>query len=140
ARADESSGEYKLMALALPPDAVALVVEDEQDLCELLAEQLSLLGFARVHQLRDGAEVMPLVERLDSPLALVVSDDSLPHVSGREVIAKLAAQGQCNRFLLISGFWGVEELPALPPSIRIERLAKPFSTKRFHEAVRALLS
>lgn len=138
AQAEESSGEFKPAALPLPPDATALVIEDEPALCDLLAEHLSALGFAHVHQISDGAEVMPFVEKLGKPLTLVVSDFSLPHVGGGRLVAELAAQGRCDRFLLISGLLKEGEAPLLRPPARLERLPKPFSSKRFQSVVRSL--
>ena len=139
ADADESSGEFVPVPLNLPPEATALVVEDEPELCQLLVEHLSALGFARVHQLHDGSAVLPFVRRHRQGLALVVSDVSLPHVSGPQLITDLAGQHWCDRFVLISGLEKADEgIRNLPPSVRIERLAKPFSRKQLFSAVYAL--
>ncbi|MGQ9895945.1 MAG: hypothetical protein ACUVR8_00060 [Acidobacteriota bacterium] len=60
---------HPLSAL-LPRNATALVVEDEAKLGELLSEQLSAMSFKTVHHVQDGAEAIPLAERLGSSLAL----------------------------------------------------------------------
>ncbi|MGQ9895946.1 MAG: hypothetical protein ACUVR8_00065 [Acidobacteriota bacterium] len=58
---------------------------------------------------------------------------------GSQIIAELAERGLCKRFLLISGLPGQKnELPTLPPSVQLERLQKPFSSKQFLQAVHAL--
>lgn len=134
---EEVSGEVNLLVQVLPPNATALVVEDEAELCELLAENLRAMGFKVVHSVRDGAEAIPLAERLGASLALVVTDQSLPHVTGPQIIAELARRHLCERFLLISGLPEQGDLPKLP-SIRLERLQKPFPIKRFHQAMQAL--
>jgi len=136
--AEEVSGEVKLLSALLPPDATALVVEDEAELCEFLSETLLDMGFKAVHRVQDGAEAVPLAKRLGSPLALVVTDRSLPHVTGLQIIAELANRGLCERFLLISGLPGQEDLPELPPGVRLERLQKPFSVKQLYRAVQGL--
>ncbi len=136
--AEEVSGEVKLLSALLPADATALVVEDEAELCALLSETLSDMGFRTVHHVQDGAEVIPLAERLGAKLALVVTDRSLPHVTGTQIIAELASRCLCERFLLISGLPGQEDLPELPPGIRLEWLQKPFSVKKLQQVVQAL--
>ncbi len=136
--AEEVSGEVKLLSALLPADATALVVEDEAELCALLSETLSEMGFKTVHHVQDGAEAISLAERLGAPLALVVTDRSLPHVTGPQIMAELASRGLCERFLLISGLPGQGDLPELPPGIRLEQLRKPFSMKQFQRVVQAL--
>ncbi|WP_058866741.1 PAS domain S-box protein [Chloracidobacterium thermophilum] len=135
---EEASGEVKLLSVLLPADATALFVEDEAELCALLSETLLEMGFKTVHHVQDGAEAIPLAERLGSPLALVVTDRSLPHVTGPQIIAELANRGLCERFLLISGLPGQEDLPELPPGVRLGRLRKPFSMKQLQRAVQGL--
>ncbi|AEP11216.1 PAS domain S-box protein [Chloracidobacterium thermophilum] len=136
--AEEASGEVKLLSALLPADATALIVEDEAELGAFLSETLSDMGFKTVHHVQDGAEAIPLTKRLGSPLALVVTDRSLPHVTGPQIIAELANRGLCERFLLISGLPGQEDLPELPPGVRLERLQKPFSVKQLYRAVQGL--
>jgi two-component system cell cycle sensor histidine kinase/response regulator CckA len=136
--AEEVSGEVKLLSAVLPADATALIVEDEAELGAFLSETLSDMGFKTVHHVQDGAEAVPLAERLGSPLALVVTDRSLPHVTGPQIIAELANRGLCERFLLISGLPGQEDLPELPPGVRLGRLQKPFSVKQLYQAVQGL--
>ncbi len=135
---EEASGEVKVISGMLPTDATALVVEDEAELCALLSETLSDMGFKTVHRVQDGVEAIPLAERLGAKLALVVTDRSLPHVTGTQVIAELASRGLCERFLLISGLPGQGDLPELPPGIRLEQLRKPFSMKQFQRVVQTL--
>ncbi|QUW00342.1 PAS domain S-box protein [Chloracidobacterium sp. MS 40/45] len=136
--AEEVSGEVKPLLALLPADATVLVVEDEAELCELLSETLSEMGFKTVHHVQDGAEAVPLAERLGLTLALVVTDRSLPHVTGTRIIAELANRRLCERFLLISGLPGADDLPELPPGIRLERLQKPFSVRQLLRVVQAL--
>ncbi|MCS7080687.1 MAG: PAS domain S-box protein [Chloracidobacterium sp.] len=138
ARAEEFSGEFRASPLSLPADATAVVIEDEPALCALLAEHLSVMGFAHVHQLHDGAQALPFAMNLGKPLTLVASDFSLPHVSGGQLIAELAERGLCERFLLISGLPTAGAVPTLPPSTRLERLTKPFSVKQLRRAVQTL--
>ncbi len=135
---EEASGEVKVISGMLPTDATALVVEDEVELCAFLSETLSDMGFKTVHRVQDGAEAIPLAERLGAKLALVVTDRSLPHVTGTQIIAELASRGLCERSLLISGLPGQGDLPELPPGIRLEQLRKPFSMKQFQRVVQAL--
>lgn len=76
-----------------------LVVEDEQDLCGIIAEGLELNGYA-VDQCYDGTGAYELicVERYD----LVVLDLNLPGMDGLDVLRKVRAQDQDTKFLILS--------------------------------------
>ncbi|QUW03068.1 PAS domain S-box protein [Chloracidobacterium validum] len=136
---EEFSGEYRYLPLSLPPGATALVVEDERDLCDLIAEMLTKLGFATVHRAYDGAAALDCLRTLDQPLELVVTDYSMPLASGKQVVDELAARGLGHRVLLTSGLPLLDKLSSLPPTVQVIHLPKPVSLSKLSKAVRQLL-
>lgn len=113
-----------------------LVVEDERDLCDVLAEGLELDGYA-VDKCFDGVAAYELicVESYD----LVILDLNLPGMDGMEVLRKVRAQDRAVKILILSARSTVTDKVAGLDEGANDYLAKPFSFGELEARVRNLL-
>ena len=125
-------------AFALGDGEVILVVEDEAAVRALTVRLLRDRGY-RVLEAADGLEALRLCEKRGSPVALVVTDVVMPHMSGRELAEKLRRLWPRVPILFLSGYTNDV---ILRQSIRQESavlLTKPFSAESLLNKVRELL-
>jgi CheY-like chemotaxis protein len=80
-----------------------LVVEDEPPLRELAARILAAAGYT-VLQAANGPDALALMARHPHPVHLVFTDVVMPGMSGRELVARLAALRPGMRVLYTSGY------------------------------------
>jgi len=80
---------------------VILLVEDDPATRELYCSALRQLGGFAVVPVSDGAEALRYLE-MDSPDAVVL-DLQLPRVSGRDVLAEIAAQSPRLPVVVVTG-------------------------------------
>jgi CheY-like chemotaxis protein len=105
---------------------VALVVEDDQPVRELLADVLSGEGYSTL-EAGDGEEAIQLVDELILPAnvpCVVVLDMMLPDVSGLGVLDHLQAQGARVPVVAISA--SMTQVAAARAAGTQAALAKPF--------------
>ena len=117
-----------------PQPSVALLVEDEDLVRELVSSILSRQGFD-VHEARDGIEALELLDRLDRPVDLLITDIVMPRMGGRELADRVAARLPRVKTVLISGY--SDDRPAAdevarPGSVFV---SKPFSPDSLRRAV-----
>lgn len=79
----------------------ALVVEDERLLRQVVCEYLQEEGFV-VSTAADGQEALDLVRR-DRGIDVVVLDDEMPRLRGRDLLSVLRAEGHGVAVVLVSG-------------------------------------
>lgn len=123
------------MALLVPKPFAAdettiMVVDDEQDVREIIAEGLELAGY-NVLQAKSGEDALQILDRRPD-LRLVVSDVRMPGISGIELAASIFARGRQLKIILISGFFMSETL-------NIPCLLKPFRMAELEQVVAAQL-
>lgn len=78
-----------------------LVAEDDARLLEILAEELAARGF-EVGTALDG-EVALHMFREGGSFDLLILDEEMPRLHGRQVLARLRAEGEAVPALLLSG-------------------------------------
>jgi CheY-like chemotaxis protein len=78
-----------------------------------------------------------LCERRESPPAALVTDLTMPGISGRELAGRLRMRWPEMRVLFITGYAEQQELATEDEKTRL--LHKPFTTARLVEEVRRLL-
>lgn len=113
-----------------------LVVEDEQDLCDIISEGLELDGYA-VDKCYNGSAAYELicVERYD----LVVLDLNLPGMDGMEVLRKVREQDRDVKILILSARSTViDKVTGLDGGAN-DYLAKPFDFQELEARIRNLL-
>ncbi len=83
------------------PARVVLVVDDEDLVCHLAARILADAGF-HVEQAHSGAEAVARLSALDGGVQVVVSDITMPGMTGLELATTVAARWPALPVLLMS--------------------------------------
>jgi CheY-like chemotaxis protein len=109
-----------------------LVVDDEEPLRRYVARILEDDGY-RVITARDGNAALALLRHPGSPVQLVVSDVSMPEMSGPELANRLTNQPGSPPVLFISGDHPAARLPG-------PLLAKPFLREELTRMVGEILN
>jgi CheY-like chemotaxis protein len=105
--------------------ALVLVVEDEHELRELIAQWLDTRGFI-VSQAADGLDAVDLLEAGLEP-DVILLDLSLPRMSGREFLQWMRAQPKHEHRAVIVASAYLDEMPPMD----VERsFQKPFRPDR----------
>ena len=112
-----------------------LLVEDDEDLCDLMHEILQNDGY-EIEIARNGAQALAL--NFVAPADLVITDVFMPKIGGLETIVELRKQDPDLHFIAISG--GGEETLSLARKIGAHAtLEKPFSCDMLLRAVSQLI-
>jgi signal transduction histidine kinase/DNA-binding LacI/PurR family transcriptional regulator/ActR/RegA family two-component response regulator len=134
------AAEEETVAEVEPPvrgSETVLLVEDEDAIRKLAARVLTDRGY-RVLSASNAAEARELWSANEGTVDLLLSDVTMPGLSGVAFAAELAAGTKPPRTLLISGYLpGKGGGPSLPEGINF--LPKPFSVAALLDAVRATL-
>jgi CheY-like chemotaxis protein len=86
-------------------ERVILVVDDEPAVCDVMARILTDAGFPVV-QAYSGSEAVALLSSLEGTVQLVVSDISMPGMTGVELAGRMVRDWPTTPILLISGQGG----------------------------------
>jgi len=115
-----------------------LLVEDEPDIRDLVAEVLRASGYT-VLEAQDGEDALRVVEQYREPLHLVLTDVMMPKLGGRDLVTRLLARHPHLGVVYMSGYTaealgarGVLEAGAI-------LLAKPFTPQQLVTKVRQVL-
>lgn len=113
-----------------------LIVEDETDLCDSIAEGLQIDGYA-VDTCYDGEEAYELIttETYD----LVVLDLNLPGMDGIDILSKVRNQDKNIKILILSARSTVSDKVTGLDSGANDYLAKPFDFEELEARIRCLL-
>jgi DNA-binding response OmpR family regulator len=125
------------------PGARVLIVDDDRELCEELAETLVDEGY-RVSMAHDGAAGKELAGKLEYDILLL--DLRLPLVSGFEILRSMKAHRGSVGIVVMSGYPFGSKLPALDSDADNEELLqtahrilhKPFEVSELLETLRNL--
>jgi CheY-like chemotaxis protein len=80
-----------------------LLVDDEEIVRRATSEILQLFGY-QVIEAASGLEAIEICEESDEPITLVLTDVSMPEMSGPELVAMIGARWPEIRVLYMSGF------------------------------------
>ncbi|MBK6517644.1 MAG: response regulator transcription factor [Polyangiaceae bacterium] len=111
-----------------------LVIDDDVELCELLAELLGQEGFT-VEAVHDGAK--GLARALSSEHALVILDVMLPGLTGFEVLSRLRKASQLPVLMLTARGEDIDRIVGLEMGAD-DYLPKPFNPRELVARVRAI--
>ena len=117
------------------PKPALLIVDDDQALCALLVEYLTLEGFATVAA-GTGPAGLELLAR--TPVDLVILDVMLPELCGFEVLRRLRALSRVPVIMLTARGEEVDRIVGLEMGAD-DYLAKPFSPRELVARIRAVL-
>lgn len=118
--------------------ATILVAEDDEALRELAREILEPEGY-RVLTARDGAEALAILERKDEDVHLLITDMTMPNMSGADLSARLARLRPDLKILFVSGL-PESAFPATLGSSQTGFLQKPFTFSKLLNSVQQLLA
>ena len=107
-----------------------LVVDDDDEVREMLAETLEDFGYA-VTQAASGEEALPLLTR-DSRIDMLITDIRMPGMSGLELAEAVTRQRATLKVIVTSGYYQ-------PQPIAQRFLRKPFRIQELASAVKAEL-
>lgn len=113
-----------------------LIVEDEMDLCDAIAEGLMIDGYA-VDTCYDGKEAFDLItyEAYD----LVVLDLNLPNMDGVDILTEVRKQNQDVKILILSARGSVSDKVLGLDIGANDYLVKPFDFAELEARIRSLL-
>ena len=115
-----------------------LVVDDDKDIREFIAEHISKMG-QTVYTASCGSEAMTLLEDQIDCLDLLLSDVVMPGMSGVELAESLADKKPGAKVILMSGF--LQPSPDFGNAAKYEKgfIRKPFSGKTLVNHVKRAL-
>ncbi|WP_437520472.1 response regulator transcription factor [Sorangium sp. So ce726] len=114
-----------------------LVIDDDAELCELLAELLGQEGYA-VESARDAISGLARAqEEREKPFTLVVLDVMLPGLNGFEVLTRLRQSSRVPVLMLTARGEDVDRIVGLEMGAD-DYLPKPFNPRELVARVRAL--
>ena len=116
-----------------------LLVEDEPQICAVLAEALSAHGY-RILVASGGEEALFLFEQNATSIQCVVSDVDMPGLPGYELAQRLKAIRHEVRIIFISGFAEEQVAPARESGLVSAFLPKPFSAQTLARTIREVLN
>ena len=119
----------------LPPRRI-LLVDDDSGIRQLYADVLVRSGY-RVDTAEDGASGWRALNT--SRYDLLITDNTMPRVTGLDLIKKLRSEDMTLSVILASGTVPTEELNRCPWLQLDAVLPKPFSIDELLETVRAVL-
>ena len=117
------------------PDALALLVDDDDLVREVMRDNLTLLGF-RVEAVANGAEALAFYRSVDEPVAVILLDLIMPTMSGKEAFEKIRDLGAGQPIVLYSGLEMDDSINRLLETGNARFLRKPFRL----EELRVVLS
>jgi DNA-binding response OmpR family regulator len=112
-----------------------LIVDDDVELCRLLAERLSTEGFA-IEAVHDGPRGLELA--LSKEHSLVVLDLMLPGIGGLDVLRKLRAQSSVPVLILTARGEDIDRIVGLEIGAD-DYVPKPFNPRELLARIRAIL-
>jgi PAS domain S-box-containing protein len=114
-----------------------LLVEDEDAVRALAREVLRRQGYV-VLEARHGVDALHVAERHPKEIHLLVTDVVMPHMSGRELVERLASVRPRMKSLFMSGYNDHALIHGdVPPGVAF--LQKPFTPEVFARTVRRIL-
>jgi len=109
-----------------------LLVDDEPALTDLLKKYLERLGY-EVDARSDAEQALEQYERNPDGYALVLTDLSLPGMSGEQMIERMRLRNPKLRAIISSGY------PYQPRSRLVGYLQKPFLPKMLADLIEKML-
>jgi nitrogen-specific signal transduction histidine kinase/CheY-like chemotaxis protein len=113
-----------------------LIVEDEENLRQILARQLSTAGFL-VHTAANGREGLDFIDKFPGKLSIVLTDISMPEMTGLDMASEARLLQPDASFLFMTGNAMALENGQAVGNIRV--LKKPFNNDALMAEIKAIL-
>ncbi len=133
-----SNGESVQPPMELTGNETVLFVEDEPVIGPLMVENLQQHGYSPLLA-RDGVEALATFDTAGERIDIIVSDDGLPGMAGRDLFVALRARGELVPFVLASGFVDSKALDSLRRAGLDQFLQKPYTVDQLLVAIRSAL-
>jgi hypothetical protein len=114
---------------------LVLVIDDESALLHIAKLTLTSAGY-RVLTAQNGVEALAVHGRRIPKIAVVLTDQMMPHMDGSATIAALRRQNSTAQFILCSGLATGQETA---DSMRAAFLPKPYTVEALLSTVRSVL-
>ena len=141
----DASSTSKLQSSISPRGrGTILIVEDEAELRQAIAESLSALGY-RVLEAQHGSEALEIVEKHSGQIDLLLSDAVMPHLRGVDLLHRIRASYPGIKLILMSGNPEATSPSSASgeagePDGNIVFLQKPFAHAELAKTIRKLLT
>ena len=112
-----------------------LFVEDEDSVRIIAAKTLRKRGYT-VTEARDGEEAFEIIEEIEEPFDLMISDVVMPGMDGPTLLKKAREQLKDTRIVFISGYAEEEFSDLLAEEPDVTFLPKPFTLVQLAEKVK----
>lgn len=114
-----------------------LIVEDEQEICEILRDALSS-QFSKVHEAKNGQEGLEIIK--NNKLSLIITDFNMPKLDGAEFIKVIRSQQKNIPIIMLTGR-GSDQIRRQVWAYGIwEYFEKPFNVDEMITCVERVLS
>jgi DNA-binding response OmpR family regulator len=113
-----------------------LVVEDEKDVREVIAEMMSYFGYDALI-VSSGEEALVAVK--DRSFNLIITDLGLPGIDGREMVKKIRLNGIKTPVLVATGVELENDKIELNSIISCDFIQKPFKIDDLHNKIASML-
>ncbi len=115
-----------------------LVVDDEPMVRQLLTSNLKREGYT-ILEAANGVAALELIESLDEPVDLVITDAIMPQIDGPELAKKILERWPSTAILMVSGYTG-DSIPGNRGGVAdLPLIQKPFKRADLLEKVKTLL-
>ncbi|MFV2093702.1 MAG: response regulator, partial [Hyphomicrobiales bacterium] len=115
-----------------------LLVEDEDAVRAFATRALEARGYT-VTAAQSGVHALELVDKMDSPIDLVISDVVMPEMDGPTLLKELRGRGMDVKIIFISGYAEEAFRKSLDKKEPFAFLPKPFSLKQLAQKVKEVL-
>lgn len=115
-----------------------LLVEDEEAVRKFAARALTGRGYTVIEAV-SGADALAIVDKLETPVDLVVSDVMMPEMDGPTLLSHLRGRHPDLKVIFVSGYAEDAFEKNLPAGENFTFLPKPFDLKELGEAVKKAL-
>ncbi|MGV6871556.1 cell cycle histidine kinase CckA [Pseudochelatococcus sp. B33] len=137
--ADEPAGrKQQREAVDVTGRGTVLLVEDEEAVRKFAARALTGRGYT-VIEAASGADALAIVDKLETPVDLVVSDVMMPEMDGPTLLVQLRRRFPELKVIFVSGYAEDAFEKNLPEGENFTFLPKPFDLKELGEAVKKAL-
>lgn len=105
-------------------DYKILVVDDEPEICEFLADQMARHGW-KAKTAADGSQALEVVNNFEPHV--IISDINMPNKDGLEMLETLRDQNNLTPVIFVTGFRDTPKLQRAWAAGAFDMLDKPFS-------------
>jgi DNA-binding NtrC family response regulator len=114
-----------------------LLVDDEPAILYSYEMLLRRAGYDQIRTVGDSREILPLLDTI--PVALVLLDLGMPHLSGRDLLHEIATRHPVVPVIIVTGSSEIDTAVSCMKSGACDYLTKPVDPDRFVASVRKAL-